>query len=955
MILSIFKKKTMSSNYGIDKDIETLCTNQLTTFSFFNTIKKYINIDKLEELIRIISVYKFAKNSNNYNSLITILTDFDNNDVFDEYEIDNIILIFRKMVNMYHKIKKDPKDLFRYGVLNYNNLICRKDIMKFFKHFSKLIDFSSYEYGLRRTELCEDICLYGTLNLLFFFEKHKLEIPVDYYKDLLIEKSYFNNKDNRLFYEILNRFKIHNIKFYNFDFLKKQYVSRRHNMKKINALMKFTPNSMSQIISLLIHDINSLRIEQLTTVLDRYNFKINVLTDYEIRLIKFDKLKNNKLFEKLLNKIESNKLKEKIKLEYIYYFVKKNNLRINNYCLKIMNKYLGTNNKLLAKKMFNMLLFSSNLGIKDNTDKQEMINFIHNLNEYKQDYIITSWWYSIDIKILINLFFCGIDIIKVLKNTVYNCQDYFKERFINNMILLFKNDKILKYINTQRLLKRIICNHRKKRKIVFNNILSNIRIPTKKELIKNKRTIPVHLHPLSIIKLLSNEKIYISPKADGIYESINLSFYYPYINLFKIRRMNFESELITIQNKTINLVFGNYDIILLLRKEFKYIDDNRNYVANNESEFMTIMETEKKCFRSFIDKSNDNLWYPKISVKINYNVRLEDLEKYKNSCYFDTDGWIINEKFKLKHREHMTIDLKNTQYGFKDREGNVYKNVKSVDNVDDKIYRCYYGDIWEPRDLREDKNYPNSREVIENIINYSEGIWDYEYVQNLYDKYFKSNANNYYYGKHKICTFRHLIPKYHRVINKYLSRNKSVIDLCCGYSGYFYRSKMKIKDYIGFDINTNVNELLFNINANWNSLYRLFYGKNLEKYDVILCNNAIQNSHDLEHFSNNVDTISHVGSRLIIRFLDWDSMQTMNEASYNENYVRIINENKIKYYYSHCHNEPIIEKVYSSNDIIESLKNEWTLESISEYKEDNKHCDFQKYLHFFKIAIFVKN
>ena len=166
---------------------------------------------------------------------------------------------------------------------------------------------------------------------------------------------------------------------------------------------------------------------------------------------------------------------------------------------------------------------------------------------------------------------------------------------------------------------------------------------------------------------------------------------------------------------------------------------------------------------------------------------------------------------------------------------------------------------------------------------------------------------------------------------------------------------MKIKDYIGFDINTNVNELLFNINANWNSLYRLFYGKNLEKYDVILCNNAIQNSHDLEHFSNNVDTISHVGSRLIIRFLDWDSMQTMNEASYNENYVRIINENKIKYYYSHCHNEPIIEKVYSSNDIIESLKNEWTLESISEYKEDNKHCDFQKYLHFFKIAIFVKN
>ena len=198
------------------------------------------------------------------------------------------------------------------------------------------------------------------------------------------------------------------------------------------------------------------------------------------------------------------------------------------------------------------------------------------------------------------------------------------------MILLFKNDKILKYINTQRLLKRIICNHRKKRKIVFNNILSNIRIPTKKELIKNKRTIPVHLHPLSIIKLLSNEKIYISPKADGIYESINLSFYYPYINLFKIRRMNFESELITIQNKTINLVFGNYDIMLLLRKEFKYIDDNRNYVANNESEFMTIMETEKKCFRSFIDKSNDNLWYPKISVKINYNVRLEDLEKINN-------------------------------------------------------------------------------------------------------------------------------------------------------------------------------------------------------------------------------------------------------------------------------------------------------------------------------------
>lgn len=953
----------MTHTTQIEKDIQSLKNNTISDYNFTTIISKYLKVYNYDKLIRIIRSYKFARTINGYKSLIRYFTDFDNKDLFDSFCTEDIIEIFSTMVNMYHKVKKNPKELFSYDVLNYNNLVGRYNIIEFLKRFSYYIDFTLYEYGYSRVELCEDICLYGTLNLLVFFEQHNLNIPLSYIFDSLLEKSYFNNRDNRIFYELVDRYKFLNLRFYNFDFLKKQYKNRRHNMKKINYLMNKYPESMGKIISLLIHDINSLRIEQLTYIFDKYKFKINVLNDYEITLINFSKLKNMDLFEKFLNKIEPEHLIEKVKLEYIYYFIKKNNLIINDYCLKIMNKYLGDNNKLLANRMINIYMFNSyeNNKVYHKTQRREIIDVIHRLNEYKQDYYINHWWYDFKNEILDRLFFAGIDIFQLLKNSLLFSSnvEYMKIRFYENINKLFKNELVIKYINIQRLFKKIIFRKQKRIKSIFtNNILCDIKIPQPKLLVKNKRTIPVHLNPLNSMELLASEKMWITPKADGVYESINLSLYYPYINLLRIRRINFESELIKVDNKNINLVFGDHDLMVLLRKNFKFIEDNTNYIAYCDIELKLIMMKEKERFQKFIEQNKDkkeNLWYPKISIKINYDILLEDLEKYRNSCYFETDGWIINDNFKLKHREHMTIDLKNTKFGFKDREGNVYKNVKSLNCIDDKIYRCYYNGVWEPRDLRKDKNYPNSCDVIENIINYNEGIWDYGYVQNLYEQYFKSNINNYYYGKNKRCNFRHLIPKYHSTINKYLTCNKSVIDLCCGYSGYFYRSKLKIKNYIGFDINMNVKEHLFNINTNWNSLYKLFYGKNLEKYDVILCNNAIQNAKDLEHFSNNVDTISHIGTRLILRFLDWDLMQTIDKAAYNENYVRIIEENKIKYYYSHSHNEPIIEKVYSSNDIIESLKKDWNLEFISEYKEDNKHCDFQKYLHFFKIAVFVKN
>ena len=947
----------MIHNTQLEKDIHTL-TKYSTQILNFNAIISRYSYD-FDKLIIIIRSYRIARCNDAYEKIIKYLTHFDNNTIFDSFDIKNIIEIFSTMVNMYHKVNKNPNDLFDYNVLNYNNLVCRKDIIKFFKKFSKFIDFSSYKYGHKRIEICEDICLYGTINLLNFFETHNLKIPLEWYSDFLLEKSYYNYKDSRIFDEILKRIKMYNINLfiYNFNFLKKKQFFKRHIIKKIKNLIKYNINSTEIILNILINDINYLRTEQLVEILDNYDFKIKKLTKYDICNINFIKLSNNILFEKLLNKIDNYIIKETFKLEYIYYFINKNDLLINNNCLKIINKYLGNNNKLLANKMFNRLFSSFIYYNQININHiEEILNFIHRLNEYKQDYIITELMYNINYEVFTKLFFCGIDILKLLKNTIYNCNTVYKNNFYNDIVICLKNNKILKYINTQRVLKRIIYKIRNKHKYTFSKILTNIAKPQEVQLIKNKRTIPINLKPLNIIELLLQEQITVSPKADGIYESINLSLYYPYINLMKIRRINFESELIKIRNMNINLVFGNHDLIMLLRQNFNFIETN-NYIANSNLQLKAIMEKEKESFKNFIETNMDkteNLWYPKISVKINYNIRLDYLEKYKNSCYFDTDGWIINDNFKLKHREHMTIDLKNTEFGFKDSEENVYNNVKNINIFDDKIYRCYFNGLWEPRELRQDKNYPNSRKVIENIINYHEGHWDYEYVQNLYDRYFKVNINNYYYGKNKRCNFKHLIPKYHKTINKYLTNNKSIIDLCCGYSGYFYRSKLKIKKYIGFDINMKVKEHLFNINTNWNSLYNLFYGKNLEKYDIILCNNAIQNVSNLEHFCRNINEISYKGTRLIIRFLDWDLMKKMNEASYNENYVRIIDNKKIKYYYGHSHNESIIEQVYSLNDILESLKNEWNLEFINEYKQDNKHCDFQKYLYFFKIAVFVK-
>ena len=136
----------MTHNTQIEKDIQSLKNNTISDYNFTTIISKYLKVYNYDKLIRIIRSYKFARTINGYKSFIKYFTDFDNKDIFDSFDIQDIIEIFSTMVNMYHKVKKNPKELFIYDVLNYNNLVGRKNIIEFLKRFSYYIDFSSYEY-----------------------------------------------------------------------------------------------------------------------------------------------------------------------------------------------------------------------------------------------------------------------------------------------------------------------------------------------------------------------------------------------------------------------------------------------------------------------------------------------------------------------------------------------------------------------------------------------------------------------------------------------------------------------------------------------------------------------------------------------------------------------------------------------------------------------------------------
>jgi len=161
----------------------------------------------------------------------------------------------------------------------------------------------------------------------------------------------------------------------------------------------------------------------------------------------------------------------------------------------------------------------------------------------------------------------------------------------------------------------------------------------------------------------------------------------------------------------------------------------------------------------------------------------------------------------------------------------------------------------------------------------------------------------------------------------------------------------------------NTNKFLINYNIDWKQQLLLF-NKDIDSikgpFDTLICSNSIHNV-DGAVFGNYINQLSHTGSEFFIRFLDNTQLQKILAVGNNsfiadkENFVRYYGSdmNRIKYYYSHCHRHPIIEKVITKEDILDIVgKDKWVIKKyICRVDADGLDRTWQNYLQCFSILV----
>ena len=157
-----------------------------------------------------------------------------------------------------------------------------------------------------------------------------------------------------------------------------------------------------------------------------------------------------------------------------------------------------------------------------------------------------------------------------------------------------------------------------------------------------------------------------------------------------------------------------------------------------------------------------------------------------------------------------------------------------------------------------------------------------------------------------------------------------------------------------------VNTHLVDITKDWfYSMNKLNESFNPINYDIILIINSIHFAYEnIDLLIQNINKISKSNTKIIIKFLNKTFFNPRNDTiTHNLNFVKMISNNQIRYYYSHCHNEPITEYVFSDSEIIGLFgKHSWKLEKQYDFV---KNCDkvetWEDYMNCFSILIFYRS
>jgi len=484
---------------------------------------------------------------------------------------------------------------------------------------------------------------------------------------------------------------------------------------------------------------------------------------------------------------------------------------------------------------------------------------------------------------------------------------------------------------------------------------------------------PRHLLPMESI---INKQFLIKEKADGILtKNIPKCIYPEILDIFEYEiKAEYIEDLnlylifdINIPNKTI------YERQVYLRN-LHYVTSSKKIVPNinNIDELITEIQEERELLSRFIKNTSEIKWYPKGSWKINMNNenynniikvitgKSEHLNIILNGT-FNCDGLILtpldgSRELKIKPNHLQTIDLCYNESKWVDKENNHYNIVKMENKkYKNKIYRCYpFIDSdqilkYIPKEVRYDKKYPNSYQIIDQIQNIYKFNWE---SSNLLDH----NSKKYYENKTKISDTQiiTIINKNTQILESMISfikpeNNKKWLDLGCGNCKLFKYIKDKYypKKYLGIDNDVDVLSKLYHLVDQYSETFNI-YPSNLNlvwdkqniwnsfnwniKYDYIIANFSLM------HFCNNIfwtqlNNITTKGSIFIFNLVKENS-----NWNYNNSYLKSNTEStEINFEWTHTSkfNEPLITETIISN-YINSFN--WKLIHINESNGPLTNC-----------------
>jgi len=808
----------------MDNNIDLLIQNSNIYFKIYYIITDIINISK-NNIIELLH-YNIDEILNlDSKSLLFFL-----NNIIQIFKFNYIYsykyLYYEPLLNLIVNIIINSKQNID---LNYNNYSIINSINQFKNShiYLKKIKNIIIENNYINISILINSSHKSTLPTFLFwwdFFKNNIFSHLDY---LELINGAITNSDDRIFKYLINVKNIEMLK----DFYKnngifiitkllKSIIPKKYKLKRIKLLS--SKYDLSQFYTTMINNVESLEMLNILTIYYyneelKFNNLINIFNNTNIKcseaIIYYNNLKTNN--EKNIFCILCNLngyYNKKIKLFNLdYKLLEENYIYILSKIEVILSNIYDDDNKLLN----NILKYYIQTKY---IESYININIIGNslLYRYTKFFVIDSELniYNIYINKILHLLRC------CMKKKFLLKQKYFKYNFkpilneINNFI---PNNKfsVLKNGSINYQLKQQDYNLIPPRHLLpLENILNN------NFLIKEKadgiliNTIPLDIYPIN------NELYKYEVKCEFI-ESLNLYLIYD----INIPNTSIYERQIFLRN--LHYCTQYYPKVI--------------YVENFDNLFDEIM-IERIILEKFIKSNLTKVkWYPKCSWKIfmnqeNYNniTSIISNNNYfnlfnNNNKIFNIDGFILtplngSRELKIKPKDLLTIDLLFNGINWLDSDKNIYENIE-INNIkyENKIYRCYPLDNnkYIPREIRYDKKYPNSKIIINQIIN----IYNFNWETNK--KLFLNNDSRLYYekvNKNIKLDIINIIKNHQQILENLINiikpeLNNNWLDLGCGKCKLFkyIQNKYYPKIYLGIDNDINIlSESLYLVDKNLN-------------------------------------------------------------------------------------------------------------------------------------------